>query len=284
MSSPAMRMEDLVTMLPREMTATSLVPPPTSTTIDPWASLTGRPVPMAAASGSSMVYAWRAPADSVASLTALSSTAITPSFRGLIATILPGVRPSIRFAADPTATTLSVLASIATTEGSESTIPCPLTNTRVFAVPRSIATSRPNSPPNIPNPSSISNDPAPPLWRLEYSVLLHTKIPVAQDHMIQDLDTDYLGGLFEPPRDLPVLPARSDLAAGVVVGEHYTSRASPDRWLEYLPGVNQRRRKRANRDSGKLYYLVLGVQEHRDEILPIEISDPTPQKTVNVFG
>src|SRR5918994_628532 len=60
-SSPAMRMEDLVTILPREMTATSLVPPPTSTTIDPWASLTGRLVPMAAARGSSMVNARRAP-------------------------------------------------------------------------------------------------------------------------------------------------------------------------------------------------------------------------------
>src|SRR5215207_4765374 len=201
-----------------------------------------------------------------------------------MATMLPGVRPSILLAADPTATTLSVLLSMATTEGSESTIPCPLTNTSVFAVPRSIATSRPNSPPNIRDPSSVSNDPAPQLRRLEYSVLLHTKVPVAQDHMIQDLDTDYLGGLLEPPRDLAVLAARSYLAAGVVVGEHYTRRASPDRRLEYLPGMNQRRRKRANRDSRKLYYLVLGVQEHRDEILPVEISDPTPQKTVYVLG
>src|SRR5918911_841011 len=185
MSSPAMRMEDLVTMPPREMTATSLVPPPTSTTIDPCASLTGRLAPIAAASGSSMV---------------------------------PGVRPSMRFAADPTATTLSVLVSIATTEGSQSTIPCPLTNTSVFAVPRSIATSRPKSPPNIRDPSSVSNDPWPPPRRLEYSVLLHTKVPVAQDHVIQDVDTDYLGGLLEPPGDLAVLAARSYLAAGVVVG------------------------------------------------------------------
>src|SRR5215217_3906135 len=233
MSSPAILMEDLVTMPPKEITATSLVPPPISTTIDPWASLTGNPAPIAAAKGSSMVNAWRAPADSVASLTARSSTpvtplgtqtttlgpirdrkilrlgcalrikyasifsvtsksAITPSFKGRMATMLPGVRPSIRFAAEPTATTLSAFVSIATTEGSESTIPCPLTNTLVFAVPRSIATSRPNNPPNIPYPSSLSNDPAPPLWRLEYSVLLHTKIPVAQDHMIQNLDTDYL--------------------------------------------------------------------------------------------
>src|ERR671916_2137500 len=324
-SSPAILIEDLVTIPPSEITATSLVPPPMSTTIDPCGSLTGSPAPIAAARGSSMVYACLAPADSVASLTARSSTpvtplgthtttlgptndrnnwrrgcalrmkyesifsvtsksAITPSLRGRMATMLPGVLPSIRLAAEPTATTLSVLLSMATTEGSESTMPCPLTNTSVFAVPRSIATSRPKSPPNIRDPSSVSNDPAPPIRRLEYSVLLHTKVPVAQDHVIQDVDTDYLGCLLEPPRDLAVLAARSYLAAGVVMGEHYTRRARPDRRLEYLPGVNQRRRKCANRDNRKLYYLVLGVQEHRDEILPVEISDPTPQKTVNVLG
>src|ERR671921_2880027 len=114
---------------------------------------------------------------------------MTPSLRGLMATMLPGVRPSIRLAADPTATTLSVLLFMATTEGSESTIPCPLTNTSVFAVPRSIATSRPNNPPNIRDPSSVSDYPVPPHRRLEYSVLLHTKVPIAKDHVIQDLDT-----------------------------------------------------------------------------------------------
>src|SRR5215212_2350308 len=201
-SSPAILMEDLVTIPPREITATSLVPPPTSTTMDPWASLTGIPAPIAAARGSSMVYACRAPADSVASLTARSSTpvtplgthtttlgpirdfkslrrgcalrmkyesifsvtsksAMTPSFKGRMATMLPGVRPNILFAALPTATTLSVLLSIATTEGSERTIPCPLTNTSVFAVPRSTAASRPNSLPNISLPSSLRGYPSP---------------------------------------------------------------------------------------------------------------------------
>src|ERR687896_847995 len=129
---------------------------------------------------------------------------MTPSLSGLSATMFPGVRPSMRLAPEPTATTLSVLLSMATTEGSESTMPCPFTNTSVFAVPRSIATSRPNSPPNIRAPSSVSNDPAPPSRRLEYSVLLHTKVPVAQDHVIQDLDTDYLRGGLEPPGDLAV--------------------------------------------------------------------------------
>ena len=64
------------------------------------------------------------------------------------------VRPSMLLAADPTATTLSILLSMATTEGSERTIPSALTYTSVFAVPRSTAMSRLNRLPNISFPSS----------------------------------------------------------------------------------------------------------------------------------
>ena len=52
-SSPAVRIERLVTMPPSEMTATSVVPPPTSTTMLPVAWWTGSPAPIAAAIGSS---------------------------------------------------------------------------------------------------------------------------------------------------------------------------------------------------------------------------------------
>ena len=78
-----------------------------------------------------------------------SKSAMTPSFKGRMAMMLPGVHPSMLLTAEPTATTLSVLLSMATTEGSERTIPSPLTNTPVFDVPRSTATSRPNNLPNI---------------------------------------------------------------------------------------------------------------------------------------
>src|SRR5215210_2799253 len=78
MSLPATLTDVFVTMPPIEITATSVVPPPTSTTMDPSTSLTGTSAPMAAAKGSSMVYAFLAPAASVASLTALSSTPVTP--------------------------------------------------------------------------------------------------------------------------------------------------------------------------------------------------------------
>src|SRR2546423_12324464 len=63
-----------------------------------------------------------------------------------MAWIVPGVRPSMRLASIPTAWTSDVLASIATTDGSDSTIPRPRTYTSVFAVPRSTAMSRPPKP------------------------------------------------------------------------------------------------------------------------------------------
>jgi hypothetical protein len=53
-SSPATRMEVDRTMPPSERMATSVVPPPTSTTMEPRGSAKGRPQPMAAAMGSSM--------------------------------------------------------------------------------------------------------------------------------------------------------------------------------------------------------------------------------------
>src|SRR5262245_61711876 len=57
--------------------------------------------------------------------------------------MLPGVRPIIFFASAPTARMPPVLVLIATTDGSLSTIPRPLTYTSVLAVPRSTAMSRP---------------------------------------------------------------------------------------------------------------------------------------------
>ena len=70
-----------------------------------------------------------------------SKSAMTPSFMGRIATMFPGVRPSISLAALPTASTLLVILLTATMEGSRTTMPRPSANTRVFAVPRSIARS-----------------------------------------------------------------------------------------------------------------------------------------------
>jgi hypothetical protein len=51
------------------------------------------------------------------------------------------VRPIIRCASLPTAYTSPTRSSIATTDGSDSTIPSPRTYTTVFAVPRSMAMS-----------------------------------------------------------------------------------------------------------------------------------------------
>ena len=171
-------------MPPSEITATSVVPPPMSTMSDPDGSDTGRPAPIAAAIGSSISRAQRAPALRAASRTARFSTSvtpdgmprsmrgrginptrsctlftkyliicsvtskslITPSRSGRTAMIEAGVRPTIRFASAPMARTRLVLASIATTDGSEMTIPRSRTCTSVLAVPRSIPMSREKRP------------------------------------------------------------------------------------------------------------------------------------------
>ena len=55
-----------------------MVPPPMSQTAWPRGSLMGRLAPIAAASGSSISQAWRAPAEIAASVTARRSTLVTP--------------------------------------------------------------------------------------------------------------------------------------------------------------------------------------------------------------
>ena len=161
------------------MTAISVVPPPMSITMLPVGVSTGSPTPIAAAIGSATISTCLAPAVSAESRTARRSTsvipegtqtmtfgftrntclsmivlrkyrsifsvtsksAMTPSFSGLTATMPSGVRPSIRFASSPMPLIFPVAFSIATTEGSFSTMPSPLTYTSVFAVPRSTAIS-----------------------------------------------------------------------------------------------------------------------------------------------
>ena len=149
------------------MTATSVVPPPMSTTMLQVGSVIGSPAPMAAAMGSSIRNTSRAPADSADSRTARFSTwvmpdgtammirgrtkvrrlctlwmkwrsmasvtsksAMTPSRIGRMATMLPGVLPSIFLASMPTASTrllARLLMLTATTEGSLRTMPLPFT-------------------------------------------------------------------------------------------------------------------------------------------------------------
>src|SRR3990167_10044965 len=75
---------------------------------------------------------------------------MTPSFIGLMATMLPGVRPSISLASLPTASTRPLILLIATIEGSLTTIPLPRAYTHVFAVPRSMARSFEKSEKNEP--------------------------------------------------------------------------------------------------------------------------------------
>ncbi len=74
------------------MTATSVVPPPMSTTMLPLGSVMGRPAPMAAAIGSSIRYTSRAPALSALSLTARFSTSVMPKGTQMMMRGLTSVR------------------------------------------------------------------------------------------------------------------------------------------------------------------------------------------------
>jgi hypothetical protein len=56
-----------------------------------------------------------------------SKSAITPWRSGRLAEIVAGVRPIMRSASAPTAWTCPERESVATTEGSETTMPCPST-------------------------------------------------------------------------------------------------------------------------------------------------------------
>ena len=72
--SPPIRTEDEYTIPFKEITATSVVPPPISMTIEPIAVETGKFAPIAAAIGSSIKYTSRAPAPNADSLIARRST------------------------------------------------------------------------------------------------------------------------------------------------------------------------------------------------------------------
>lgn len=74
--SPPTRTESENTTPLSERIATSVVPPPMSTTIEPQASCTGMPAPIAAAIGSSIRNTSRAPARSVDSRMARFSTSV----------------------------------------------------------------------------------------------------------------------------------------------------------------------------------------------------------------
>src|SRR3954466_1250717 len=82
----------------------------------------------------------------------MSQSVMTPRRSGRIARIVAGVRPIILRASSPTACTRPVSSSMATTEGSDTTIPRPRAKTSVFAVPRSIANSRATPNPLITRP------------------------------------------------------------------------------------------------------------------------------------
>ena len=95
MSNDPTRTACSATTPPREISAVSEVPPPTSTTMLATGSLIGSPAPMAAAIGCSMSWASAAPARRAASVTARRSTSVMAdgtqiTTRGRLNLLTPG--------------------------------------------------------------------------------------------------------------------------------------------------------------------------------------------------
>ena len=78
-SVPAMRKDDHATMPPKEITATSVVPPPIFTTMLPSDECMGMPAPSAASRGSFTKCTSRAPASFAAFMTARNSVDVMPA-------------------------------------------------------------------------------------------------------------------------------------------------------------------------------------------------------------
>ena len=89
-----------------------------------WVTSEGIPITMRGRTSVERLWARWMKCESIFSV--ISKSAITPSFIGRMATMLPGVRPSISLASRPTASTLPVTRLTATIDGSETTIPLPL--------------------------------------------------------------------------------------------------------------------------------------------------------------
>src|SRR5690606_27309335 len=299
-SSPATRTERLVTMPPSEMTATSVVPPPMSTTMLPVGSHTGRSAPMAAANGSSIVWASRAPACSVASSTARCSTAVTPdgthtitfgrrenkrrflsallmkylimvavvsksamtpSFIGRIARMLPGVRPIIRLASSPTASMVFVSVRTATTDGSRRTTPFPLAKTSVLAVPRSM-------PRSFENPSNMVGFLRCHEWIASHMAqFLQADMGlVGDDDVVQKLDADQPARFGKASCHVDVLRTGRRVAARVVVRADDGGAVSLDGRAEHFPRMDDGRVQAADGQRFLADDPIFRVEEQDDEM------------------
>ena len=95
--SPADLIDVDKTTPPNDKTATSVVPPPISTTMDPVGSATGSPAPIAAATGSSIKNTLLAPAASADSRIARLSTFVEPEGTQITICGLENVPASMNF-------------------------------------------------------------------------------------------------------------------------------------------------------------------------------------------
>src|SRR5919199_3619120 len=108
-------------------------------------------------------------------------------------------------------------------------------------------------------------------------MFFHAKVAVPYDDVVEHLYPKNLSSFCEPSRNLAVLSTRLYLTTRVVVRQDNACGTRPDGRFKNLPGMDEGVRKRAYRDRGGLYYLVLGVEQHDNKVLPVEVGYAPPQ-------
>src|SRR5579871_3734320 len=106
---------------------------------------------------------------------------------------------------------------------------------------------------------------------------------VAYDDMVKKVYSDDLPGLMQPLRYPGVLHAGRGIAGRVIVPYDEGSGVTKDRRLKDFPRMDDGAIQDADRDGGNADHLVLGVEEDRNEVLPVHALQVVGKEPGNVF-
>src|ERR671932_1886126 len=115
-------------------------------------------------------------------------------------------------------------------------------------------------------------------------MFFHAKVVVPYNDVVEHLYSKNLSRFCEPSRNLAVLSTRLDLTTRMVVRQYNACSTRPNSRFKNLPGMDEGARERAYRNRGGLYYLVLGVEQQDNKVLPVKVGYAPPQQPVHVRG
>src|SRR5882672_4312946 len=93
------------------------------------------------------------------------------------------------------------------------------------------------------------------------------------DDVIENIDADDPSSLEEPPGDGEVLFAGRRIARGMVMGKNQRGSRDGDRWLEYLPRMDDRGIEASDRDDLPTKDHVPTVEVEGHEVLAVGRAD-----------